>query len=137
MEEDAEFPGYVVNMTSSMVHIRKDTDEQTYNWITRCGWKWAGKNYAFSSQQENWKQCPKYYRVKDVNDNDDDDDNNNRSSSTLSSSENSSWVRWHVREMLPWLILNCICHPGVRNLTETGVRNLTETFRLSSDVRNQ
>jgi len=98
VEEDAEFPGYVLNMTSSMVHIRKDTDEQTHNWITRCGWKWAGKNHAFSSQQENWKKCPKCYRVKAVNhddeddddDDDGDDDDDDSSSSTSSSSENSS-----------------------------------------------
>lgn len=91
VEEEAEFPGYVLNRMSSMVHIRKNTDEQIHNWITRCGWKWARKNHVFSSPdephdvQETWKKCPKCYRVKQVNHNDDDS-----STSTSSSSESCS-----------------------------------------------
>ena len=62
--------GFVLNMMSSMVHIQKTTDEQTHNWITRCGWKWAGKSHVHSADQEPhtlgtvWKKCPRCYRVK-------------------------------------------------------------------------
>ena len=80
--------GFVLNMMSSMVHIQKTTDEQTHNWITRCGWKWAGKSHVHSADQEPhtlgtvWKKCPKCYRVKAVTDAED--------SSTSSSSSDSS-----------------------------------------------
>ena len=90
-QEEPENPGYVWNTMSSIVHIHKPTDDQTHNWITRCGWKWAGKSHVFSSNDEphdvtnNWKKCPKCYHTTKKNGGNDDD-----STSSTSSSESSS-----------------------------------------------
>ena len=65
--EDGE-TGFVLNVVSSRVHIRKITDEQTHNWATKCGWKWAGKRHVHSSTTEpdfsrtTWKKCPKCFK---------------------------------------------------------------------------
>ena len=83
--------GYVWNVMSSMVHIRKHTDEQTHSWITRCGWKWAGKSHVFSSNEEpndlevNWKKRPKCYNIKKES-----RQMNDETTSSSSSSESSS-----------------------------------------------
>ena len=96
-ESNAENIGYVLNMMSSMVRIQKNTstEEQSHNWVTRCGWKWAGKSHVHSSAEEplnidsNWKKCPKCYHIKRDDDSDD---------SSSSSSSESSWVNRQSRE---------------------------------------
>ena len=61
--EDGE-TGFVLNVVSSRVHVRKITDEQTRNWATKCGWKWAGKRVSIRPQpnQISHKKCPKCYK---------------------------------------------------------------------------
>lgn len=86
--EDA-VSGYVLNVVSSRVHLQKTTDEQTHNWATKCGWKWAGKRHVHSATTEPdfattaWKKCPKCYKGQL----DDGDGASSDSSSTSSSSD--------------------------------------------------
>ena len=89
--EEVEDPvsGYVLNVVSSRVHLQKATDEQTHNWATKCGWKWAGKRHVHSATTEpdfagtTWKRCPKCYKGQL----DDEDDTTLDTSSTSSSSD--------------------------------------------------
>ena len=47
----AEATGYILNVMSSKVHTQKNTgDQHTYNWITCCGWRWAGKRHVNLSE---------------------------------------------------------------------------------------
>ena len=86
--------GYVVNMLSSMVHKQKQTDEQTHNWATKCGWKWAGKKHVHSytslpddTQELKWNKCPKCFNLlRKVSDDNSGDDVSSSSSSSDSDS---------------------------------------------------
>ena len=90
-ETETEVPvtGYVLNVVSSMVHLQKSTDEQTHNWATKCGWKWAGKRHVHSATTEpdfsstTWKRCPKCYKGQL----DDEDGTTSDTSSSSSSSD--------------------------------------------------
>ena len=93
---EANDSGYVVNMLSSMVHEQKQTDEQTHNWATKCGWKWAGKKHVHSytslpddTHELKWNKCPKCFNLlRKVSDDNSGDDAS--SSSTTSNSDSPS-----------------------------------------------
>ena len=63
--------GFVINARSNRLHVRRVDSEQTYNFATKCGWKWAGKDHVFSCTvmpEENsnprWVKCPKCFFEK-------------------------------------------------------------------------
>lgn len=60
--------GYVKNLRSSRLHVRRVDSDQTHEFATKCGWKWAGKPHVFSCLEmpvddcENkWIACPKCF----------------------------------------------------------------------------
>lgn len=78
---------FVLNTVSSRVHIKKDMpDEQTHNWATLCGWRWAGKRHVHSAQVSpdfattSWKKCPKCFREKIYREESDSDSSSSSSS---------------------------------------------------------
>ena len=86
--ERAHLRGFVLNTNSRRVHVRRVDSEQTHNFSTMCGWKWAGKDHVFSctemptnTDSEKWVKCPKCFP---------DDHKSSSSESDTSTSESSS-----------------------------------------------
>ena len=127
-----------------MVHEQKQTDEQTHNWATKCGWKWAGKKHVHSytslpddTQELKWNKCPKCFNLlrKVSDDNSGDDASSSSSSSDSDSPSTCSWVKaacWNC-------ILGGTLHPG--NIS-VGIAQWqidhedAKTIRLSSNLEN-
>lgn len=85
--------GYVLNVMSKKVHIKKPGSEQSHDWVTNCGWKWAGKQHVYSSEgfpaEDNdnpWVKCPKCFKTP----RDEDEIPDGELSSSDSSSSSSS-----------------------------------------------
>ena len=91
--------GYVINLFSTIIHLQKrpEEHEQSHEWSTKCGWKWAGKKHVKISQTapENseglkWSNCPKCFPKERSTRSAPPEDGKESSSSTSSSSSSNS-----------------------------------------------
>ena len=88
--------GYVTNLSSLMIHLQKKPEpyEQTHEWTTKCGWKWAGKPHVQITQaapmcddDRQWKNCPKCFLEASRRRSSSDDSDDSSSTSSTSSSD--------------------------------------------------
>ena len=86
--------GYVSNLSSMMIHLQRKPEpyEQTHEWTTKCGWKWAGKPHVQITQAvplggegQKWKDCPKCFPKSSKRRQKDEDSDSHTTSSSSSS----------------------------------------------------
>ena len=91
-----ETVGYVTNLSSLMIHLQKKPEpyEQTHEWTTKCGWKWAGKSHVQITQaapmnegNQVWRDCPKCFPSTKARRREGEDSDDDSTSSSTSSSE--------------------------------------------------
>ena len=88
-----ETVGYVTNIASMMIHLQRKPEpyEQSHEWTTKCGWKWAGKPHVQISQAaprnengQKWKDCPKCFQKSRRGRRDSDSDDSSTTSTSSS-----------------------------------------------------